>query len=233
MGKQRFGCIYRFTNTVTGKKYIGRTLNFKQRMAQHKRDNRKTYLKNSINKHGWEIFKKEILIDNVPEKDLNNLEMYYIEVENTMAPNGYNLTKGGEGSIGYKHDIKSRKKMCIQQKIRQCNRGKIGCVSYFKPKNRWRALGPLLNKKVVTIGYYYTKEKAERALALYIKDPTHKLFSDNKTRRKGTGNIRKISNKSYRARITIKKKTYRKCFCTIQECEEYLDNLKKGAKYDV
>ena len=110
MVKQRFGCIYRLTNLVTKKTYIGKSVNFKQRMRQHKYPKKtdKTYLHNSIRKHGWDKFKKEIIIDDVPEEDLSNLEISYIEVENTMCPNGYNLTKGGQGTSGYKYTPEQR-----------------------------------------------------------------------------------------------------------------------------
>ena len=99
--KQRFGCIYRITNLVTGKKYIGKTVRFKRRMWEHQKQKiNKSYLSRSIQKYGWDNFKKEIIIDDVPEEDLSNLEMSYIKVEKTMAKKGYNLTLGGEGKTG-------------------------------------------------------------------------------------------------------------------------------------
>lgn len=77
MGKQRFGCVYRLTNLVTKKTYIGKSVNFKRRMRQHKHSMKKgkAYLSRSIRKHGWDKFKKEIIIDDVPEEDLSNLEI--------------------------------------------------------------------------------------------------------------------------------------------------------------
>ena len=37
------------------------------------------------------------LLEEVPYTELNNREQYYIEKYNTLAPNGYNLTYGGDG----------------------------------------------------------------------------------------------------------------------------------------
>lgn len=49
------------------------------------------------NKHGKQVFEREILHDNIETaKDLNLLETFYIEKYNSQK-NGYNLTSGGEG----------------------------------------------------------------------------------------------------------------------------------------
>ena len=92
MVKQKWGCIYRLTNTTNGMKYIGKTVRYRERMKEHKKKSVKKYISNAIRKYGWNNFKKEIIIDDVPQEDLDNLEQSYIEVENTVAPNGYNLT---------------------------------------------------------------------------------------------------------------------------------------------
>ena len=98
--KQRFGCIYLLTNLITLLCYVGKTIDFEARMYEHKNGKSidKSYVERSIRKHGWHNFKVEILIDDVPEEDLNNLETCYIAVKDTMRPNGYNLTEGGEGT---------------------------------------------------------------------------------------------------------------------------------------
>jgi len=94
---QRWGCVYRITNTLTGEVYIGKTVDFNTRMSEHKcaSHNPDTIISKAIQKYGWENFTKEIIIEDVPEEDLENLEQSYIEVENTLVPNGYNSLKGG------------------------------------------------------------------------------------------------------------------------------------------
>ena len=208
MPKQRFGCIYRLTNEVTGRKYIGKTIEFKQRMSHHRSDalnmkskRRKSYLQNSIRKHGWENFKQEILIDDVPEEDLNNLEISYIAIENTMVPRGYNMTIGGEGGSGYKHTPenleKSRRTLAYYRKIRTYN---------VKPRMR------ILRKKwyveiskegkVKTIGFYRTKEKAEKAMKLYEKNGKC-LPSDRDQRKQGTGGVHYVHPTGWKAHIKV------------------------------
>lgn len=214
MVKQRWGCIYRLTNTVNSRVYIGKTVNFKKRMCEHKNDKRKTYLHNAIRKYGWENFKREIIIDDVPEEDLGNLEMSYIEVENTMAPAGYNLTKGGEGTSGYKH---------TEEAIRKIHNERYGSVCFCKIKRKW--LTNSARPECKHIGYYFTKEKAEEALKRY-NETGERMDSDRITRKKGTGNISK-RGKRYQAIIKINRKPYCKTFSTVEECEEWL-KLKQG-----
>lgn len=91
------GFIYKITNKVTGKSYIGQTrytVEFRWRQHQHKKDN--TYFHNSIRKHGIENFIVETL-ENCEYKDLNSREIFYIAKYDTFR-NGYNMTLGGDGT---------------------------------------------------------------------------------------------------------------------------------------
>ena len=218
--KQKFGCIYRLTNLVTGKKYIGKTVRFQIRMSQHRQNKKNTYVSNSIQKHGWDKFKKEIIIDDVPEEDLDNLEMSYIAVENTIAPHGYNLTKGGEGTSGYKHTKETRNKIKQSNICRANDRDRFGCVSFHKTRKKYRAKGPAPEYKV--IGEYFTIEKAEEALNNFLITG-EQIDSDRNMRKRGTGSIRKNKNgKRYEALYIKNKKTFSKTLDTIEECEEWL-----------
>ena len=80
--KQRFGCIYRLTNLITLRCYVGKTIDFKGRMREHKKgkDINKSYVERSIRKHGWHNFKVEIIVDDVPEEALSYLEIYYLSL---------------------------------------------------------------------------------------------------------------------------------------------------------
>ena len=215
MVKQKWGCLYRLTNTANGKKYIGKTIDFKRRMSKHKHSKTNTYISRAIRKYGWENFKREKIIDDVPEEDLSNLEISYIEVENTLAPVGYNLTTGGEGLSGYKH---------TEELIRKMHNGRYGCVYFNKRIKKWQVTSARPEQKF--IGLYFTKEKAEEALKHY-NETGECMESDRTIRKCGTGSICKSRNgKRYRARITINKKNSAKTFDTIKECEEWLKTIK-------
>ena len=220
--EQRFGCIYLLTNLITLLCYVGKTIDFKRRMREHKKGKKmyKSYVHNSIRKHGWHNFKVEILIDDVPEEDLGNLEIYYIALKNTMAPNGYNLTKGGEGTSGYKFTPEQRENNKQVQIRRVANRDQFGCVSFCKRSSRYRVIGPRPDSK--SIGYYYTKEKAMKALKKFLQTG-ERIDSDRKGRRRknGTGTIQK-NGKRYQARYMKNKKNKYKTFDTPEQCEEWI-----------
>lgn len=91
------GFIYKITNKVNGKSYIGQTrytVEFRWRQHQHKKDN--TYFHNAIHKYGVENFIVET-IEECNVEDLNSKEIFYIAKYDTFN-NGYNLTIGGDGN---------------------------------------------------------------------------------------------------------------------------------------
>ena len=213
MVKQRWGCLYRLTNMVNGRVYIGKSVNFKMRMYTHKNSKTTTYLSRAIQKYGWENFEKEIIIDDVPEEDLNKLETSYIAVENTMAPAGYNLTKGGDGCSGYKH---------TEETMRKMHDGRYGSVFYEKQYKKWRAVTNRPEQK--HIGLYFTKKKAESALKHYNETGEH-MDSDRTRQKKGNGSISKRGKRD-RAQIGINKIRYLKTLDTIEECKKWLNTIK-------
>lgn len=102
-------CIYRITNCINGKTYIG----------QHKY-NKTPYddymgsgniLKKAQKKYGIENFIKGIIIDNIEDKDvINELEIFYIAFEREYNINGcYNIADGGEGFTGHRSEETRRK----------------------------------------------------------------------------------------------------------------------------
>ena len=218
--KQRFGCIYLLTNLITLRCYVGKTIDFEARMDEHKKgkDIHKSYIDRSIRKHGWHNFKVEILIDDVPEEDLSNLETCYIDVKDTMVPNGYNLTKGGEGISGYKFTAEQRENNRQAAIRREANRDRFGTVSFNKIMNKYVAYGPKPDKNF--IGYYFTEQKAEESLTHFLKTGK-RMDSDRKNRKMGTGSIRK-RGKRYEAKYMKNKKTFTKTLDTPEQCEEWI-----------
>lgn len=91
--------IYKITNLISHKMYIGQSNNPMHRWSAHKsharngQDIGKSALYNAIRKYGEENFLFEII---GWFKDYNEKEKYFIKFYNTKVPNGYNLTDGGE-----------------------------------------------------------------------------------------------------------------------------------------
>lgn len=93
--------IYKITNKINGKCYIGQSINIETRWHHHKYFDKKLScypLYRAMSKYGKENFKLDI-IEECPQKDLNEREIYYIKYYNSYE-NGYNQTLGGGGSSG-------------------------------------------------------------------------------------------------------------------------------------
>lgn len=105
--------VYRIYHIDTGKSYIGITGNYKQRMYSHfgLYNKGKSYLCNAIKKHGKDQFSHEIIFECDSWEELCKEEIEYIKIFNTKKPNGYNLTDGGDGAVGFKIPLETRKKM--------------------------------------------------------------------------------------------------------------------------
>lgn len=93
-------CIYKHTNKVNGKVYIGQTCQVPEERWQG--GNGYTHnplFYNAIKKYGWkEGFTHEIIEENILTQDLaNEREIYYIALYNSYEE-GYNLTKGGNNA---------------------------------------------------------------------------------------------------------------------------------------
>lgn len=97
--KTDIGIVYTLTSP-SGKQYVGITTKrrFRGRMLEHQKTSSGCrYLKNAIQKYGWENFSLEFR--EVPVDKLNKEEIEQIKRLGTMAPKGYNLTSGGERTV--------------------------------------------------------------------------------------------------------------------------------------
>ena len=96
--------VYKHTNKINGKVYIGITSkkpNRRWKSGKGYMCNR--YFWNAIQKYGWEEgFSHEILISGLLREEALAKEVELIAEYNSLAPNGYNQTIGGEGCNGWK-----------------------------------------------------------------------------------------------------------------------------------
>lgn len=93
--------IYKITNQINGKIYIGKTLKtIEERFKEHcnsykKKRNEKRPLYSAMNKYGIENFDiKEV--EKCDDRSVNEREKYWIEYYGSFK-NGYNATLGGDG----------------------------------------------------------------------------------------------------------------------------------------
>lgn len=104
--EEGYGVIYKITNVINGKMYIGQTTKtyINDRWCQHKnnaRNGKSSYLYNAIRKYGEENFKFKVLLHKIPIDKLDFYEQLWIYKLRTKSPNGYNLTDGGGGTRGF------------------------------------------------------------------------------------------------------------------------------------
>jgi group I intron endonuclease len=92
--------VYLITNKVNGKRYIGQTSqSLDERWRCHKKMSSGCLLiKQAIKKYGAENFTTKVIVI-ADKKNANYYERKLIEIWKTKAPNGYNLTDGGEGVL--------------------------------------------------------------------------------------------------------------------------------------
>lgn len=92
--------IYLITNLFNLKKYVGITkFSLEERFSQHTK--RGFILTEAIKKYGEQKFSIELVEVVESAERAYELEIFYIKEYNTKAPNGYNLTDGGDGIFGW------------------------------------------------------------------------------------------------------------------------------------
>lgn len=160
------GLIYKITSP-DGKIYVGQTnRTFHKRVLEHKNPNsRCTVVSRAICKYGPDKMSFEIVEDDIPMEQLNEKEMFYIKMFNSLTPNGYNLTGGGQDGV-----FTDEGRELVKKGIRKANiakKGYIGSIIYVN--NKYYPLD--VNKQYLTFGGFYEKKDAEDVLITYTKDP--------------------------------------------------------------
>jgi len=86
--------IYKITNKINGKVYIGQSWDIEKRWANEKSGRTNNHLLKSFKKYGFENFHFEVLenlCENTPQEYLDIKEDFYILKTNSLDPNfGYN-----------------------------------------------------------------------------------------------------------------------------------------------
>lgn len=156
------GEIYKITNSINNKVYIGQTITtLKHRFSQHKcsalNKERKNALYNAIRKYGIENFFIEN-IETLPNNLLNQREQYWIKFYNSYK-NGYNSTIGGDNGVPKFSDEQIlsawNKNLTLQETC-----GLLGCERHT------------LTKRLESLVPNYTLELKKRNLLKNRRDET-------------------------------------------------------------
>lgn len=110
--------IYLITNNITQKQYVGLTSNTVEfRWKKHiiaARCGSKTAIHAAIRKYGSDSFTVATLASASSFEELVLLEQHYIATFDTFV-NGYNLTRGGEGSYGRVLSVEAKQRLRDQR----------------------------------------------------------------------------------------------------------------------
>jgi group I intron endonuclease len=141
------GFIYKITNTINGKMYIGETqskdplIRWRRHLSAIKSGRGCPLLGKAINKYGVDKFKFEVLIICF-DSDTKKWEVEYIKKYNTKAPNGYNGNDGGSPGANFtgKHHTDETK-----EKLRQITK------KQFETEESRIKRGELVKKGMVAV----------------------------------------------------------------------------------
>ena len=91
--------VYKITNNINNKIYIGITNNYKKRWSNEKSNSKnpakQQVITRAIAKYGADNFNFEILFSNLSIEEACIKEAQLIQQFNSLVPNGYNVDKGG------------------------------------------------------------------------------------------------------------------------------------------
>ncbi len=105
------GIIYCHKNKINNKVYIGSTIQkpnrrWRKRTISSYKSCPAFY--RALNKYGWKNFETSILEDNILFEQISTREEYYINLYNSIAPNGYNTNKIVEGRVQFSKSTKEK-----------------------------------------------------------------------------------------------------------------------------
>lgn len=172
----RKGIIYKATNKINGKAYIGQTVQkFKSRINDHtkKSAREKSVFHKAIHKYGKEAFEWEIIYNNISIEELDNLEKASIIKYNTNVVDGYgyNLEDGGNKNKRLSEETKNKIRQSLMgkkrpkeviERISLANKGKVPWNKNKTHKDDNRILSgennPMHGKIGNMTGKYHSKE---------------------------------------------------------------------------
>jgi group I intron endonuclease len=162
------GYIYKITNTITGKLYVGETaqedpyVRWKGHQEAFRRGRGCPALRDAVKKYGIENFRFEVLVICFDDARFD-MEREYIKRLNTMVPNGYNILEGGLGGAGFKGKTHSEE---TKMRLREISTKLVSDPEYKKKASeRARAQMKKAKEEGVNLGKLVKEsEKYRKAL---------------------------------------------------------------------
>ena len=150
-----FFCVYKHT-CPNGKVYIGKTC---QKPEHRWLSNGNGYKRcvefyRAIQRYGWENIKHEILFERLTKEEAEQKEIELIaQYKSNQKECGYNSTKGGDGTAGWRHSETTKQKMSLFRRGKKFSKEHCKKISVAL-KGQQNCLGRKLSNK--------TKEKIQK-----------------------------------------------------------------------
>lgn len=143
--------IYKITNKINGKIYIGQTvLSVRRRWTQHTTSAKVHPLYAAFAKYGLSNFSIEEVCSALDKKYLNDLEKYFISFYSCLSPNGYNLTTGGDSAFSRSEETKKKQSEAMMgHTVSEETRRKISESLTGRPGNRKGALHSMETRRKI------------------------------------------------------------------------------------
>lgn len=164
--------VYKITNLINGKCYIGQTIQpLKKRWNLHcSNSSGCPALNNAFKKYGKDNFEITVIDHAHSREELDQKEIFWIEYYNSLVPNGYNLHTGGlhhkvseetrqkiiKSLIGRKHSDETKRK------IGESNKGKHSSTNRILTNEYRKKLSERLKGNKYRLGVSHSEEVKKR-----------------------------------------------------------------------
>lgn len=170
--------IYKFTNKINNKSYIGQSVNIEDRKIKHKyySQHSNTAFYKAVNQYGWDNFEFSVL-EECSVKQLDEREKYWIEFYDSYY-NDYNMTKGGQygnSSVGEQNG---------RTKLKDSDVLEIRNKVYLENKDIWEVYENYKDKvgkdRFWSLVHGDTWKNVDCSMIYSLKDRSYQAFTGSK-----------------------------------------------------
>ena len=110
MSRRAVGIIYKVTNKLNGKIYVGQTTkSLKRRIASHYWDHHETRFAHALKKYSRDSFDWEVIDSAESIAELNTMETFWIShFDSTNPEKGYNINPTADGTGPRPQEVKDK-----------------------------------------------------------------------------------------------------------------------------
>ena len=222
------GNIYKIDCEISGKSYIGKTIQPLKRRIQQHRDSGSCCraLSQAIKDHGWENFKFSTIWEGNASL-LGEMERKLISEHGTMEPGGYNLREGG----GRSERVSDTSRKLMIEKQREISKRRGGLLGKLCQNKLSWSLRLTRDGMTHTVGPFNTKEEAIECQKKFTEDPDDFEIPPPKRQGNGVANgiyYRKDRDKWQVSQWIDGKKVSLGVYKTNEEAKDALERYKKN-----